>query len=249
MSSLSSGENLNRESKSLHSHPTDEEHQLDFSMVLASSVHDMKNSLGMLLTSLEEVIDHAPPQDNAQKKHFSILQYEASRINSELIQLLSIYRLQQKNLPFNLDENYISDTFEDQVARNDVLFRTKNIELSIDCDEDLAWFYDNELLGNVIHNVLINAARYAKSRINLSANIEGELLVVKIEDDGDGFPEFMINAASIKGDSRSATDSTQLGLFFASRIANFHKKNDHRGQIELSNGGSLNGGVFSIYLP
>jgi K+-sensing histidine kinase KdpD len=227
----------------------EENNELDFSLVLASSVHDMKNSLGMLLTSLEEVIDHASPQDDEQKKHFSILQYEASRINSELIQLLSIYRLQQKNLPFNLDENYIYDTFEDQVARNDVLFRTKSIELTIDCDPDLAWFYDNELVGNVIHNVLINAARYAKKQVHLSANLQDDCLVIRIEDDGQGFPGFMIDAASIKGDARSATDSTQLGLFFAGRIANFHKKGENKGRIELSNGGTLNGGVFSIYLP
>lgn len=223
--------------------------ELDFSLVLASSVHDMKNSLGMLLTSLEEVIEDAPPENETQQKHFSVLQYEASRINSELIQLLSIYRLQNKNLPFNVDENYISETFEDQIARNDVLFRIRDIELTIDCDSGLAWFYDNELVGNVIHNVLINAARYASSKVHLSAQLVEQVLRVDIEDDGSGFPEFMIDAASSVIHGKSATDSTQLGLFFARKIAIFHKKKEERGRIQLSNGGTLGGGVFSIYLP
>ncbi|MFT6389217.1 MAG: K+-sensing histidine kinase KdpD [Cellvibrionaceae bacterium] len=226
-----------------------DEQGLDFSFVLAASVHDMKNSLGMLLTSLEEVIDHAPPQDEVQKNHFSILQYEASRINSELIQLLTIYRINQKNLPFNLDENYISETFEDQVARNDVLFRTKEIELSIGCDPDLAWFYDNELIGNVIHNVLINSARYAKNKVNIIAEMDEKQLVIKIEDDGNGFPGFMIDEAELGSDNRGATDSTQLGLFFAAKIAHFHRKGEVRGEIKLYNGGSLGGGVFEIRLP
>lgn len=52
----------------------DNDSELDFSLVLASSVHDMKNSLGMLLNSLEEVIEHSPPKDDLQKKNFSILQ-------------------------------------------------------------------------------------------------------------------------------------------------------------------------------
>lgn len=226
-----------------------DEASLDFSFVLAASVHDMKNSLGMLLNSLEEVIEHAPPKDDVQKNHFSVLQYEASRINSELIQLLTIYRLNQKNLPFNLDENYISETFEDQIARNDVLFKTKSIELSMDCDLDLAWFYDNELIGNVIHNILINAARYAKQQVNIIALIEDNQLVIRIEDDGNGFPEFMINAATLESNSKGATDSTQLGLFFAAKIACFHRKDETRGTIKLYNGGSLGGGVFEIRLP
>jgi len=229
--------------------PDKEEQGLDFSFVLASSVHDMKNSLGMLLTSLEEVIDHAPPKDDVQKNHFSVLQYEASRINSELIQLLTIYRLNEKNLPFNLDENYISETFDDQVARNDVLFRTKNIELSIDCDPDLAWFYDNELIGNVIHNVLINSARYAQKQVNISAEMLDKQLLIKIEDDGNGFPKFMIDAAQLENNNKGATDSTQLGLFFAAKIAHFHRQGETRGQIRLYNGGTLGGGVFEIRLP
>jgi len=224
--------------------------QLDFSLVLASSVHDMKNSLGMLLNSLEVVIeDSQEKQDHTQKKHFSILQYEASRINSELIQLLTIYRLQDKNLPLNVDEHYIYETFEDQLARNDMLFKTKGIDVVIDCDQDLVWFYDNELLGNVIHNVLINAARYAKAKIILSAAIVDQELKVSIADDGNGFPAFMLEAEPLSEDVKKSSNSTHLGLFFAAKIASFHKKNSIKGRINLSNEGPLRGGVFSIYLP
>lgn len=230
--------------------PVSADQHLDFSLVLASSVHDMKNSLGMLLNSLEVVIeDSVEKQDDTQKKHFSILQYEASRINSELIQLLTIYRLQNKNLPLNVDENYIYETFEDQLARNDMLFKTKGIEVVIDCDPDMAWFYDNELMGNVIHNVLINAARYAKEKIVLSASIMDQELHVSISDDGNGFPAFMLEAEPLGEDVKKSTNSTQLGLFFAAKIASFHQQNSVKGRIELTNGGILKGGVFSIYLP
>ncbi|MBX2807361.1 MAG: sensor histidine kinase [Cellvibrionaceae bacterium] len=222
---------------------------LDFSLVLASSVHDMKNSLGMLLNSLEEVIAHAPPADKAQKQRFSTLQYEASRINSELIQLLTIYRLQHHNLPFRLDENYVIETLEDQVARNDMLFNT--IALSIDCDPDLSWYYDGELIGNVIHNVLINAARYAQSKIQVSVSVDDQWLAIHIEDDGQGFPEFMINAEPLSASegNECGPNSTQLGLFFAAKIASFHRQRQAQGRIALANGGTLGGGVFSIYLP
>jgi K+-sensing histidine kinase KdpD len=231
--------------------PADEaqDEQLDFSFVLASSVHDMKNSLSMLLGSLEEMIQDSPPENDKQKTHISTLQYEASRINSELIQLLNIYRLQNRSLQFSIDENYVIETFEDQIARNDVLFKIKNIEIDVECDENLIWFFDNELLGNVIHNILINSIRYAKSKIKLSASIKNEHLFIVIEDDGLGFPEFMLQAALPENNKNSSADSTRLGLFFAAKIASFHKQGKNKGEIELSNGGSLGGGVFTIILP
>jgi K+-sensing histidine kinase KdpD len=226
-----------------------QDEQLDFSFVLASSVHDMKNSLSMLLGSLEEMIQDSPPQNNKQKKHISTLQYEASRINSELIQLLNIYRLQNRSLQFSIDENYVIEMFEDQIARNDVLFKVKNIAIDVECTKNLIWFFDNELLGNVIHNVLINSIRYAKSKIKLSASIKNEHLFIIIEDDGLGFPEFMLQAALPENNKNSSADSTRLGLFFAAKIASFHKQGKNKGEIELSNGGSLGGGVFTIVLP
>jgi K+-sensing histidine kinase KdpD len=231
--------------------PADEaqDEQLDFSFVLASSVHDMKNSLSMLLASLEEMIQDSPPENDKQKTHISTLQYEASRINSELIQLLNIYRLQNRSLQFSIDENYVIETFEDQIARNDVLFKIKSIEIDVECDENLIWFFDNELLGNVIHNILINSIRYAKSKIKLSASIKNEHLFIVIEDDGLGFPEFMLQAALPENNKNSSADSTRLGLFFAAKIASFHKQGKNKGEIGLSNGGSLGGGVFTIILP
>lgn len=223
---------------------------LDFSFILASSVHDMKNSLGMLLGSLEEIIKESSFDENEKQKHrFSILQYEATRINTELVQLLSLYRFQHQSDFIKIDENYMDETIEDQVARNDVLFSTQNIELTVDCEPDLVWYYDNDLIGSVIHNVLVNGTRYAKSKMQLSAKIDNDYLVIEVADDGQGFPASMIDAASLSSDAHKDGSSTQLGLFFAAKIAQLHQQKGKKGYIELLNGGVLGGGVFKLYIP
>lgn len=222
---------------------------IDFSFILASSVHDMKNSLGMLLNSLEETITESSDVDKQQSDRFSTLQYEASRINTELVQLLSLYRFQHQALMINVDEHFVIDTIEDQIARNDMLFKTQGVELIIDCDDDLSWYYDNDLLGSVIHNVMVNGARYADKKMCLRASIENDSLVVEILDDGKGFPEKMINAAALTSEAHSDGNSTQLGLYFAAKIAEMHKQDDRCGSISLSNGSDFGGGVFKIYIP
>ena len=83
----------------------------------------------------------------------------------------------------------------------------------------------------------------------MSASVKNEHLYIVIEDDGLGFPEFMLQAALPENNKNSSADSTRLGLFFAAKIASFHKQGKNKGEIELSNGGSLGGGIFTIVLP
>ena len=223
----------------------------DFSLILASSVHDMKNSLGMLLNSLEEIIRDTQERDEKQASQFSVLQYEAARINTELIQLLSIYRMQNDRLPVRVDEHYPVEMLEEQVARNHMLFEVNGLEVEIDCDEDLFWYYDSELVGGVVHNILVNGARYSKAKMRLSAVVKNDELVVTVEDDGNGYPPFMLGSPDQSfSKSVSFTEgSTHLGLYFAKEVAEMHKRGEHIGSIELANGGALGGGVFTLRLP
>ncbi|WNO07721.1 HAMP domain-containing sensor histidine kinase [Teredinibacter sp. KSP-S5-2] len=229
---------------------TDKNDDIDFSMVLASSVHDMKNSVGMLLASLEGVIEETPPTSPAQAHRFSTLHYEASRINSELIQLLTIYRMQNDFLPVRIDEHFVFDVIEDQVARNHILLETKGINLDIECDDTLSWYFDQDLIGSVLHNVIVNCARYTKSAILVTAMIEDEMLAMTVEDNGPGYPDAMLRRpAGQINDSLVNEGQTHLGLFFADKIASFHKQSNRCGYIQLNNESKLGGGCFKLVIP
>jgi hypothetical protein len=45
------------------------------------------------------------------------------------------------------------------------------------------------------------------------------------------------------------TGSTGLGLYFSMLVAKSHTNKDREGYISIVNGGSLGGGVFTIYIP
>lgn len=223
---------------------------VDFAMILASSVHDMKNSLGMLLNSIDRLTELYPPQDIEHAQQMSQLQYETSRINGELVQLLSLYRLQNDHLPVHVDCCFVSETIEDQIARNDAIFSVNNLRFSYQCDEDLSWFYDNDLVGGVIHNVLINAARYSNKQVDVTVAVTDDQLKIVISDDGPGYPQAMLDAPdNFKRGISFDTGSTNLGLYFAYHIAHLHQCNGAHGTIQLSNGGDLGGSIFTLILP
>ena len=85
---------------------------LDFSTVLAASMHDMKNSLCLLLQSMDHIsarLEH----DAKSKNEFAQFHYEIARLNSNLLQLLALYRNSQDALPLNIEEVYLDELFEE----------------------------------------------------------------------------------------------------------------------------------------
>lgn len=221
--------------------------EIDFSMVIASAVHDMKNSLGMLLSSLDELRDELPQSRNSQR--FNTLQYEAQRVHGDLIQLLGLYRLQQDTLSAHIDEHFVPEFLEGQLAQHQVLAEARGITLSVDASPVIG-FFDAELLAGVINNILNNAIRYTRTAIRITAREQDGYLVLSVEDDGAGYPAHMLAAPE---ETRRGIDfhtgSTSLGIYFAARIARMHQDHDRTGEIKLCNGGQLGGGVFEIWLP
>ncbi|MCP5207123.1 MAG: HAMP domain-containing histidine kinase [Hahellaceae bacterium] len=226
-----------------------ENNPLDFSMIMASAVHDMKNSLGMLLNTLEEVFGELPKEMQNQPK-LATLQYEAERVNNDLIQLLGIYRLENQQLRLRVDEQYVSDFIEEQAARYETLFESRGIKITLECEADCIGYFDHDLVAGILNNTLANAARYTKDEMKLTAGFEDGWLVISLSDNGRGYPQAMIDAPGeiVKG-INFQTGSTSLGLFFSAKVAALHSQGDKRGRIELSNGGELGGGIFKIYLP
>lgn len=225
------------------------ENPVDFSLLLASSVHDIKNSLSMLLSSLDDVFDIETDQRPEQIKGYSILRGEASRINNALVYLLGLYRLQNNQLFLNLKEVFVADFLEEQVESQKMLFDINNIEVTIDCSDNLASYFDENLIAGVINNILVNCAKYTQDKISISAEKASQFVVITITDNGSGYPQEIID--HIGNSDRSidfSSGSTNLGLYFSQQIAAIHQCKGRTGSISLSNN-SDGGGCFQLFIP
>ncbi|GFD80928.1 histidine kinase [Tenacibaculum sp. KUL118] len=224
---------------------------IDFSSVLAAAVHDMKNSLFLLIQAIESLstivsVDNVEAQEQVASVH-----YEASRLNTNLVQILSLYRAELESLPITVDESFIKDLIEDVVGSNTLYIKQKKISISTSIDEDLSWYLDGELIYLLLNDVIINAMRYGTSKIHISAKVDQNAnLVIRIEDDGHGYPQSMLNKSHEElSDFELSQGRTGLGLFFAKLIARAHSQDEKEGTIALFNGGSLGGSVFEVKIP
>ncbi|MGB3725138.1 MAG: HAMP domain-containing sensor histidine kinase [Glaciecola sp.] len=224
--------------------------KFDFSSVIAVAIHDMKNSLSLLMQSIEHLSDIIPPHDGQAHKGLNSVHYEANRMNTILVQVLSLYRSDIDALPINIDECFLTDLMEEVVESNRIYMKQKELSINVDVDEHLCWFLDRELIYLLIHDVLINAIRYGCSNINISAKVVNEQLVLKVQDDGQGYPKEMLEMSTVNLDSFCISEGrTGLGLFFARLIAQTHKNKGVHGCITLSNDAKTGGSIFELMLP
>ncbi|MBT4838476.1 MAG: HAMP domain-containing histidine kinase [Methylococcales bacterium] len=222
-----------------------------FYPIFISSVHDLKNSLIMSLGTLDEM------EENCQKTNdkegmipVNKLQYELQRINNSLIQLLSLYKMDNDLCAINIDQQNVHEFLYEGLLQNRSLRESQEIEVHLNCDEELEWFFDRDLVAGIISTIINNSCRYAKKEIILSSEEKDGFLQLIIEDDGNGFPPSILEAdGNFKFGVNFISGSTGLGLHFADEVARLHKRGDLVGSVKLENRKNSGGGRFILSLP
>jgi len=228
--------------------------QIDFSTILASSVHDMKNSLAMLLGSLADISTECPTKTCSIKTELARIKHEGLRVNRDLIQLLTLYKIEQSQYYLNIEEVDVYDYLEEISMEYKTFLSERGVDIQLQCDTNLHGYFDTELISGVLKTIINNAYQYANDRILILGELSDGFLKLTIADNGNGYPDNMLFSNS---DQKTAinfgTGSTGLGLYFSSQVAKLHTNKNKSGYIEIYNNATLDsklkGGCFSIFLP
>ncbi|MGV7207940.1 sensor histidine kinase [Oxalobacteraceae bacterium A2-2] len=240
-------------------------------MFLASTVHDMKNSISVLSGTLENLLANAPPSAvpldaipapaavggdvAAAYPALAHMLYQTRRLNDNLIQLLALYKqVGQPGYPFDPQTVAVSELLEQAAAQDRILLQSRGITLDVEVAHELIWTVDEDLIIGVLLHAINNAVRYTRDRIRLTARRDGDYLELRVEDNGAGFPPALLQAgAAASHGQRSGvnfvSNSSGLGLYFSSEVARMHRHRQRHGSVALENGGQLGGGMFVLRLP
>lgn len=217
---------------------------------LVSSVHDMKNSVSLLICGLDKVLASAEAAKLSSHAELVQMNHEAKRINNRLIQLLTLYKLGQKIYPFDPQYVCLDDFLRTIVAQYTQLLEFHGIHIEVRVSPDLYWYFDEDLISGVIGSAVNNTMRFAHHRILISAAECDGKLMLRVEDDGDGYPvEFLKKNSNVMQSVDFHGGSTGLGLYFSAMAARMHRNRGMQGDLYLENGGSLRGACFVLRLP
>lgn len=231
------------------------EPSVDILALLAASIHDIKNSLGFVLNTLDQALSEESGRLECSAELTVELNHEAKRANKALVQLLALYRMESRQYTLQHRSVDIEDFFDDCRLRHEALLTRKGLRLEIDVEPGLCAELDAYLIEGVLDNLIINAMRFARERIKLSALLpDAGGLELRVEDDGPGFPE-EVHTLGADGSvahfrpSNFAAGETKLGLYFCEMVAHLHRDEGRTGSINVLSGGQLGGGVVIIRLP
>jgi signal transduction histidine kinase len=224
-------------------------------LFLASTAHDMKNSISVLSGTLERLLAGASPEVDAAYPQMAHMLYQTRRLNDNLMQLLALYKKVGKpEYPFDIQQLEIAHLAEQVVGLERMVLQSRGISLELDCEAHLIWHFDEDLIVGVVSHAINNAVNYTRDKVRLVlAEVDG-FLEIRVEDNGPGYPQAMIEAgaAAMSGVASGVnflTNSAGLGLYFSSEVAKMHRHRGRQGSLRLENGGAWGGGCFVLRLP
>jgi signal transduction histidine kinase len=217
--------------------------------LLASSVHDIKNSIGLLLAAADAVQADTPP-DSATRTGLSTLQHEARRINYDLVHLLGLFKFDRMRAAVQLSVVDCQELLDEIAAYNGELLAARGITLDIRPAGAPEGYFDRELVLGVLNSVVNNAFRHARARVGVRCEVHDGHTFFSVVDDGPGYGPRLLDATGEEpGTTSYGNGNTGLGLYFARRIAAMHEHRGRRGRVVLRNDSPSGGGCFELWLP
>jgi signal transduction histidine kinase len=232
----------------------------ELSLFLASTAHDMKNSISVLSGTLERLLvaqsAQSSPQTDPEYTQMAHMLYQTKRLNDNLMQLLALYKqVGTPAYPFDVQPLELGQLVDQVVALERVLLKSRGLKLELDYDPDLVWHFDEDLITGVLSHAINNAIHYTCDTVRLAIRVtDDNWLELRVEDNGPGYPPALLKAGAIAtrdtaGGMNFLTNSAGLGLYFSSEVARMHQHRERRGTLRLENGGRFGGGCFILTLP
>jgi signal transduction histidine kinase len=122
--------------------------------------------------------------------------------------------------------------------------RQTPVELAVTSPDELFVNVDADDFNNVLGNLLENAHKWARSRINVSIQRRGAVVCIDVDDDGPGIPEADVNRVLLRGErADTSVSGSGLGLAIVSDLVE-----TYRGTLQLLRS-NLGGLRASVVLP
>jgi len=219
-------------------------------MFLDDASHELRTPIAVLRAELEVALLESGDRESLERSLRSALE-EANRLAHLAEDLLVLARATAGRLPLRRRPVDVRALVESAARRiNGSGGRSApGVTMAVDGPAALA-VVDPARLEQVVTNLVGNARRFARRRVQVRVRTEGDDVVVTVADDGPGFAPALLPVAFDRFTRAEAARSHEpgagagLGLAIASAIVRAHG-----GTISAANGPPLGGAAVVVRLP
>ena len=205
--------------------------------------HELRTPVSVILTESQYSLEYVDNMEEARDS-FSVIQRQAKRMSELINQIMELSKI-EKQTGIPSDRINFSETVEKILGDYKNLFAEKNIEMAKKIEENIYIIGDKIMIERLFDNLLNNAMKFTKDKINVKLYSEEERCVLEIEDNGIGISEqdkeliwkrfYQVNDSR----NKKINKGFGLGLFLVSKIIE-----QHGAVIDVE--GSLNEGTRFI---
>lgn len=206
---------------------------------VANVSHELKTPLTTIQSYTETLLDGVIDDKNLSVSFLQVVYSETERMARLVRDLLQLSNLDFQQSKWNKKAVDLKEIIEETILKLDVSVKNKEQQIHFnlkDLKKNSTIIYaDKDRIGQVILNLLSNSIKYTPKggHINIDINIQGDMLVLEIEDNGIGIPEkdlSRIFERFYRVDKARARElgGTGLGLSIAKEIIEAHN-----GTIEI----------------
>jgi signal transduction histidine kinase len=228
------GETLEQEKQQIETKLTDTRAQNDELIQLQAAkealaqvlVHDLRSPLTGVIASLDTIrceLEEAGLRPDLQKSSGEALR-QAERLTSMISDLLDVAKLEEGRLQPRRSRISAAELCEEVRSHALLIPRARRLAILAEAGPDLFLDADRNLLTRMVENLTTNAIRFAKTRVLVSAQREGNDLVFRVQNDGPPISQSLQGHLFEKFAQGGRTDGGWgLGLYFCKLAAEVHQ--------------------------
>ncbi len=222
----------------------DEQHQLN-----DAYTHDLRTPIAVLKGYTDTLTEYLPTDRLPKEKVLETVHTMSAHVE-RLEQFVNTMNTAQKLTDLTIRREPISTEDFVRGLRETTALLGEKQDISCEMTSDIeagTLNIDPSAVTQVYENLLGNALRFAKTRIAVQLESDGEVLTLRVADDGRGFKEKELTAAAkpyYSGEQIEKTYHFGLGLYICQTICE-----KHGGGLELANadsGGAVVTAIFSL---
>lgn len=203
-----------------------------------NSSHELKTPL-MAIQGYAEGIQQGVTEPSAAA---AVILQESDRMTGLVEELLTLSRIDAKRMELHTVPTELQELLYDCLRATEPIWRKKHMEICPDfADEPVIALCDEDELTRALKNVLINALRHGKKRVDITCGMRDRTAVIRIADDGGGIAREALPHIFDRFYT-GEKGGTGIGLALAAEIVYLHN-----GSISARNNDL--GAVFEICLP
>lgn len=213
--------------------------------------HDLREPFSALFGGIELLKENYDDLTDTERKDTIDTIGQTVKSNYELLENLLMWSRSQSNvIKFQPEKINIKELIDKNITLVQYNLSSKQINVKVDCDNDLTISADEQMFNSILRNLIFNAVKFTKINgdISISAEQDNNNIKIKISDTGLGMYEETINnlfnfEKKTVSKGTAGESGSGLGLIL---IKEFVEK--HNGKISIDSVVGK-GSTFTLFFP